>query len=448
MNCFRPGTILAVALFLLSSQTFAGTPIAAITASPIQGNAPLTTFFDGTSSSPDVTTYLWVFGDGAASTAAKISHTYTVAGQYVATLTVGNASNQTATSQILIVVTGSGQGPITQNMSFRLAIQSATMKVAFAQNQRDSLKIIAAFNTVDLPTSLAGLAASFSINGITSNANDAVSVSGVLNSDGVLQSPLRNRPDFQMEVIQKDQQLIVFVSKGNFAAALKKSGIVQGASGKFPVTFGLTIGAQTYAITEFLTVNASGSTSQGHFDLAKTIGGIDDGFFVFTQATALETLDGTSHFYEFTGLISEPFGKPIQVPTSGNWIFRFNAADPIVVPFDRINPKGTRVNVKRNGDLITIDQPERDLGGIRRLNINTVTRRISFNTWDILADANKGGSGLPLRGNPFIGFNFALRMDLDQPDGTTFSIVTATRLTRKTKDDVLWVTGRRLGKGN
>jgi hypothetical protein len=48
-----------------------------------------------------------------------------------------------------------------------------------------------------------------------------------------------------------------------------------------------------------------------------------------------------------------------------------------------------------------------------------------------------------VRGQPFTAFNFTLRIDLDQPDGTTFSAVTATRLTRRAQDDAFWQTGRR-----
>jgi hypothetical protein len=50
---------------------------------------------------------------------------------------------------------------------------------------------------------------------------------------------------------------------------------------------------------------------------------------------------------------------------------------------------------------------------------------------------------LPIRGQFFLSFNFALRLELDQPDGTTFQVVTATTLTRHTKDDAFWQTGRR-----
>ena len=39
-------------------------------------------------------------------------------------------------------------------------------------------------------------------------------------------------------------------------------------------------------------------------------------------------------------------------------------------------------------------------------------------------------------------FSFTIRLDLDQPDGSTFQVVTATRMTRKTQDDAFWQTVR------
>ena len=71
-------------------------PVAAISASPVSGNAPLGVFFDGTGSQNAVT-YNWDFGDGGAAsgpmaTTATITHIYTVAGTYFATLTIVDAT--------------------------------------------------------------------------------------------------------------------------------------------------------------------------------------------------------------------------------------------------------------------------------------------------------------------------------------------------------------------
>lgn len=73
--------------------TSTGNPVAEMTASPITGLAPLTVDFDGSASGDpeeEPITYLWEFGDGATdeTTTPLTSHTYTVNGDYTATLVV------------------------------------------------------------------------------------------------------------------------------------------------------------------------------------------------------------------------------------------------------------------------------------------------------------------------------------------------------------------------
>ncbi len=104
------------------------------------------------------------------------------------------------------------------------------------------------------------------------------------------------------------------------------------------------------------------------------------------------------------------------------------------MPFDRI---------QLNGSRITYEQSDRDLGGVKSLIIEAGTRIFTLRTWDIKARPVDGGTGLPLRAQPFSAFNFSLRLDFDQPDGSTFRVVTATRMSRRSQDDAFWQTGRR-----
>ena len=65
-------------------------PAASFTTSSTSGEKPLTVVFtDGSAGTVD--SYAWTFGDGATSAAQNPSHTYTSAGIYTVTLTVGNA---------------------------------------------------------------------------------------------------------------------------------------------------------------------------------------------------------------------------------------------------------------------------------------------------------------------------------------------------------------------
>ncbi len=84
-------------------------PVAAASANPRSGPAPLTvTFSSSGSSDPEgqPLTYEWTFGDGATSTAANPSHSYAQAGQYTARLSVSDGAN-TSQAQPLSITVGS-----------------------------------------------------------------------------------------------------------------------------------------------------------------------------------------------------------------------------------------------------------------------------------------------------------------------------------------------------
>ena len=78
---------------------------AAVTANPTNGTAPLAVTFNGSTSTGNITSYQWDFGDGSTGTGATPSHTYTTAGSHTAKLTVSNASNQTSVATTVVTVT-------------------------------------------------------------------------------------------------------------------------------------------------------------------------------------------------------------------------------------------------------------------------------------------------------------------------------------------------------
>ncbi|MEK7324189.1 MAG: PQQ-dependent sugar dehydrogenase, partial [Chloroflexota bacterium] len=83
-------------------------PVAVISASPAYGPLPLTVNFDGSASSDadgNPITYEWNFGDGATGSGVSPSHTYTIVGNYTATLRVRDnlgAVSDPATLQISV----------------------------------------------------------------------------------------------------------------------------------------------------------------------------------------------------------------------------------------------------------------------------------------------------------------------------------------------------------
>ncbi|MCV9387256.1 carbohydrate-binding protein [Reichenbachiella ulvae] len=91
-------------------------PTASFIASPTSGQAPLQVQFDASASSDpegDALTYSWNFGDGATGSGVAVSHTYSTAGNYIATLTVSDgALSDNATAAIAVSEAPACQGAI------------------------------------------------------------------------------------------------------------------------------------------------------------------------------------------------------------------------------------------------------------------------------------------------------------------------------------------------
>jgi PKD repeat protein len=83
-------------------------PVASLTAVPTSGDRPLVVSFNGSSSSdPDgsIASRTWDFGDGGSGSGVTVSHTYSVAGSYVATLTVTDTAGASDSASVTILVT-------------------------------------------------------------------------------------------------------------------------------------------------------------------------------------------------------------------------------------------------------------------------------------------------------------------------------------------------------
>ena len=109
-------------------------PVAALTATPTSGTAPLVVNFNGTGSfDPDgtIASYVWNFGDGTSGTGATASRTYTVPGIYTATLMVTDnagltnsktvtiaVQNATAVAPVAAVTATPASGPVALPVSF------------------------------------------------------------------------------------------------------------------------------------------------------------------------------------------------------------------------------------------------------------------------------------------------------------------------------------------
>ena len=94
--------------------SFVPHPIPLFSANPAVGSAPLTVSFDGTGTTetaggPGITNYKWSFGDGspdASSGNSRVTHRYTIAGNFTVVLVATDANGQSRTISSRIIVTG------------------------------------------------------------------------------------------------------------------------------------------------------------------------------------------------------------------------------------------------------------------------------------------------------------------------------------------------------
>lgn len=82
-------------------------PVAAATATPSTGTAPLVVTLSGQNSidsDGSIISYSWSFGDGSSGSGVTVQHTYQSAGTYVATLTVTDNAGTSSSSSVTIIV--------------------------------------------------------------------------------------------------------------------------------------------------------------------------------------------------------------------------------------------------------------------------------------------------------------------------------------------------------
>lgn len=111
-------------------------PVAALSANPISGDAPLEVTFDASGSTDadgDTLTYSIDYGDNTSGTAAISTHTYTNTGTYTATVTVsdGNGGTDAASIDITVEDVVSENTPPIANLMANLVSGDTPLEVAF-----------------------------------------------------------------------------------------------------------------------------------------------------------------------------------------------------------------------------------------------------------------------------------------------------------------------------
>ncbi len=86
----------------ITVTNFFGAPVAAFTASPLNGAVPLVVNFTDASTG-SITNHLWTFGDGGSSALINPSHTYSNAGVYSVSLTVLGSGGSSLTNRTNLI---------------------------------------------------------------------------------------------------------------------------------------------------------------------------------------------------------------------------------------------------------------------------------------------------------------------------------------------------------
>jgi PKD repeat protein len=117
-------------------------PTARVSATPMQGTAPLSVSFTGSGTDADgsVIGYRWAFGDGSSSSMQNPSHTFSSPGDYTVTLTVTDNKEATATDRTQIIVSAppAPNSPPTASFTATPTGGTAPQVVEFTANAGDS----------------------------------------------------------------------------------------------------------------------------------------------------------------------------------------------------------------------------------------------------------------------------------------------------------------------
>ncbi|MGQ7846301.1 DUF1800 family protein [Granulosicoccus sp. 3-233] len=122
-------------------------PLAALSASPLEGDGPLLASFDASESSDDngIVSYSFDFGDGSEPVSGEqdeASHVYPLAGSYTAVVTVTDTAGQQSSDQVTIQVLDDSQAP-TANLVASVSEGEAPLTTVFdASGSSDNQAIV------------------------------------------------------------------------------------------------------------------------------------------------------------------------------------------------------------------------------------------------------------------------------------------------------------------
>ena len=407
-----------------------------LAASPTSGLAPLNVSFDSGGSTGSLDTLLWTFGDGATSTFAAITHTYTQNGTYVAQLKLTKGSYSVFRTVVITVGNGGGinsgggsqVGVPLQNsdgLVSNLLIQSATIALDFTQTNNDAATVGGIVDISSLPASLTGLTGSVSIG--------SVSHPFTLDAKGQFKSDASTSPVILFGLNAKKGVFGFTVIKDSLQAELAALGAQNVTTSPVIVQVPITVQLTTFSATSTVgvkyraTVNKTGTGAYTFLNGGATVSGA----FIVSKFSAHEQQLGgglgAAHTYAITGQIVRPNAGKYLPAATGNFLFEIGNYI-LSLPAGQFVRSGGNLKFTAHAGA----------SGLKKFSINVLSGKFSLQLVKIAATGT-GGSGLLLSsGNDITAVSLNLSFQFDLTDQSNFTAGRYIFIARKKPTSKAW----------
>lgn len=413
----QPGDARNIVAALIDATAAAGTStalIAAVTASPLSGEAPLAVAFDSVTSTGTFDTLTWDFGDGTTSTSKTISHTYKNNGTYTAILKLTKGAYSIQDSVAIVVGGGSGTGstggtqvgdPVENSpgMVTAVFIASATVKLNLTTTGKDAALITGTLDIAQLPEQLTGIAGSVTVGSKATSFN--LDNKAQFKNDSTRFLLNQKNGDFVFEVVGTEL-------RATMDALGAKNETVSGKPVKI-VNIPITV-----AIDKFSALATVGASYRAVIDVAASAnfgfigsGTEVSGSFLIQKFNAKEERQESTklkvHSYSIKGQVKKPNAGIFKRASAGTFVITVGNF-VLALPVGQFKEKDGRLTfLGRLG-----------ISGLKKFNLDLNSGTFNLQMLKVPADI-VGGSGMPLArsGGNITKVDLNLSFQFDQEDG-------------------------------
>ena len=411
----QPGDSRNIFAALVDSTFAAGTStplVAAATASPVTGEAPLAVSFDASNSTGSFDTITWDFGDGTTSTSKTVSHTYKNNGIYTAQLTLTKGAYTVSDSVVIKVGSGPGTGagggtrvgePVESSpgMVTSLFIQSTAIKLNFSTTAKDAALISGTLDIAQLPEQLTGIAASVSIGSKSFSFN--LDTKGQFKNDTIRFVLNQRNGNFVFEVVNVELRAAM-EALGAKNETNSKAKIVE-----VPITVAVEkfSAIATVGVNYKSTVDISGTGNYGFIGSGTEV----SGSFIVSKFSAKQEKQASTnvqvHSFSIKGQVKKPNAGIFKRSLAGLFVITVGNFT-VALPVGQFKDTDGRLTfVGRVG-----------VSGLKKFNLDLNSGTFNLQMLKVPADV-AGGSGMPLAksGQNITKVDLNLSFQFDQEDG-------------------------------